>query len=303
MTDTYIIAGGGTGGHIFPALAIGRALLEMNSHGRIIFVGTPYGMEKNLIPKRGFPLLTLPMRGLLGKRLSQKLALMWRLPVSLLMSFWHLLKLRPKVVVGVGGYASLPMLLAATFLRFPTVIQEQNAYPGITNRLLSRFVKLACLGFSQAAEKLRCPCVVTGNPVRRSFFQVPQWDGNRTTVLVLGGSQGARILNENLPQMLKEALKDKTELKVVHQSGEAFVPMVRQSYEGAPMEVEVVDFVDDVPALLSSALVVICHAGASTVSELIAAGVDVGIGHVLTLFSTTGRPDSLCQSHPRSPDP
>lgn len=273
MMKTVLIAGGGTGGHIFPALAIGYALQDRRPQCRVVFAGTRYGMEQQLIPKHGFPLILLPMRGLLGKRLSQKLALLWRLPASLLASLWYLMKWRPKVLVGVGGYASLPMVLVGALLRIPIMIQEQNAIPGLVNRLASRFAKVACLGFAQAAPHLRCPCVVTGNPVRRAFFDLPPWDLERKTIAILGGSQGARLLNETVPKLLCQTLRPRDGCNVLHQAGPAFVDQVRQSYADAPFPVTVTAFVEDVPELLARTRLVICRAGASTLSELLAAKV------------------------------
>ena len=268
MSDTFLIAGGGTGGHIFPALAIGHALEQRVAGASVVFVGTRYGMEKDLVPQRGYALITLPTRGLLGKSPAQKLALLWRLPLSLALSLFYLLRLRPKAVVGVGGYASGPLLLAASLLRIPTLIQEQNAFPGLTNRFCSRFAKLACCGFAEAAQGLHCPVIVTGNPIRSDFGETHPWSAERKTLLILGGSQGARALNRNLPAILKAVLGPERGLRVVHQCGKDHVAEVSRAYENAPFPVEVLPFIEDMSARLQQALLLICRAGASTIAEL-----------------------------------
>ncbi|CAM2065995.1 undecaprenyldiphospho-muramoylpentapeptide beta-N-acetylglucosaminyltransferase [Sulfidibacter corallicola] len=273
MSGCYMIAGGGTGGHIFPAIAIGEALLAANAATRVLFVGTAYGMEKDLIPKQGHTLLTLPVRGLLGKSLAHKAALLWRVPASLLLSLFYLLRFRPKVVIGVGGYASAPLLWTAALLRIPTMIQEQNAFPGLANRISSRVAKLACLGFGEAGTRLRCPSIVTGNPVRKDFKQGGTWSADRPILLVLGGSQGAAALNRILPELLAGVLTPDMNLRVVHQCGKAHEASVRAAYEGAAFQVEVVSFIEDLSKLMDDVRLVVCRSGASTIAELKLVGV------------------------------
>jgi len=265
---TYMIAGGGTGGHIFPAIAIAEAIRARRGDARILFVGTRYGMEKTLIPKAGYRLLTLPIRGLVGKGLGGKLALLWRLPTSLLLSLWMLVRYRPGVVIGVGGYASAPLMLVAGLLRFPTMIQEQNAFPGLTNRIGARFARLACLGFPEAGRHLRCPSLVTGNPVRATMSAGPAWSPDRHTILIVGGSQGALALNREVPGLLKRVLTEGSGIRVVHQCGRDKEQAVRAAYEGAAFAVEVTGFIEDMSAAWDEALLVICRAGASTIGEL-----------------------------------
>jgi len=262
-----IIAGGGTGGHIFPAIAIAEALKADFPEAIIHFVGTRYGMETELVPRAGYPLLTLPIRGFLGKGISEKLALLWRLPASLLISLCLIARYRPKVVIGVGGYASGPLLLVAALLRIPTLIQEQNAFPGITNRLASRVARVALCGFAEAAKWLKCPVIVTGNPVRNSLGAALPWSPERKQILILGGSQGARSLNRILPQLLRETLGEDAP-KVVHQCGSRYSEEVKASYEGAAFEVEVTPFIDNIGDAMNRSLMLICRAGAGTIAEL-----------------------------------
>jgi len=273
----YMIAGGGTGGHIFPAIAIGEALCDRVADARIYFVGTRYGMEGQLLPKLGYPLLTLPIRGFLGKSIAKKLALLWRLPLSLAMSLALLRRYRPKAVIGVGGYASAPLLWMARLTGTPTMIQEQNAFPGLVNRISSRFVKLACLGFPEAARSLRCPCVVTGNPVRKGFAEAPRWTTDRDELLILGGSQGAVALNQTLPALLKRWLPADAGLRVKHQCGARHVAAVEAAYRGAPFPVAVVPFIDNMSEAMARARLAICRAGASTIAELKLAGLPAAL--------------------------
>ena len=263
-----LIAGGGTGGHIFPAIAIGQAIQRQRQDANIHFVGTPYGMETRLIPEAGYPLITLPMRGFLGKGLKGKLALLWRLPISMLRSMGILIKYKPKVVIGVGGYASAPLLWTAALLRIPTMIQEQNAVPGMVNRLSGKFVRLACLGFPEAASHLACPTIHTGNPVRNGFDDIEPWSPQRKTILVLGGSQGAAALNRDMPGLLKQQIPAQSDLKVVHQCGVKQVEQVRQAYAGAEFQYEVTPFIDNMSQMLEHVLFAVCRAGASTIAEL-----------------------------------
>ena len=264
-----MISGGGTGGHIFPAIAIAEALRSQHPHVQIQFVGTKYGMETELVPKAGYPLLTLPIRGFLGKGLTSKLALLWRIPASLLLSVVLLLKYRPKIVIGVGGYASGPLLFMAALFRIPTLIQEQNAFPGVTNRLTSRVVDLALCGFAEAARHLKCPVIQTGNPVRGIFGRSEPWSNTRRTLLILGGSQGARALNRLLPQLLGQVMANHPELKIVHQCGARYVDEVKAAYANIPVTVEVTPFIQDMEAAMNQALVMICRSGASTIAELL----------------------------------
>ncbi|MCB1050145.1 MAG: undecaprenyldiphospho-muramoylpentapeptide beta-N-acetylglucosaminyltransferase [Acidobacteria bacterium] len=268
--NTYIIAGGGTGGHIFPALALGEAVRRKDPNARVLFAGTRYGLEVQIMAERGETLLTLPMRGLLGKSIWQKAALLWRLPASLAKAFVLLLKYRPKAVLGVGGYASIPLALAASFLRIPVVLQEQNAVAGLANRLVSRFARLACLGFPEAAMQLRCPALVTGNPIRRQFYELPNWSTERRQILILGGSQGARSLNQHLPALLAQ-VKEIEKYTIVHQAGAQHVSSVEQAYQTVSLSAQVVPFIQDMGAAFAKSLLILGRAGASTVSEICAA--------------------------------
>ncbi|CAM2006222.1 undecaprenyldiphospho-muramoylpentapeptide beta-N-acetylglucosaminyltransferase [Acanthopleuribacter pedis] len=268
MTTTYMIAGGGTGGHIFPALAIGQALRDQVPEARIVFVGTRYGMETSLIPDAGEKLLTLPIRGLLGKSMLKKAAMIWRIPASFLLSVIYLLRFRPKVVIGVGGYASAPLLWTAAMLRIPTLIQEQNAFPGLANRMCAKVAQLACLGFEEAGRHLACAGIVTGNPVRRDFCEGKPWSRKRPLLLVLGGSQGARSLNERLPVVLQRVIEPEMQLEVVHQCGRKYVAEVEQAYRDAPFPVRVVSFIEDLSKLMDDVRLVVCRSGASTIAEL-----------------------------------
>ena len=267
------LTGGGTGGHIFPAIAIAQAIQEKEPDAKIHFVGTRYGMETALVPDAGYPLHTLPIRGFLGKNLGNKLHLLWRLLASLILAFFLILRYRPKIVIGVGGYASGPMLLMASLLRIPTMIQEQNAYPGLTNKLGAKFSRLACLGFKEADTYLSCPSIVTGNPVRGMFSGIKAWDPKRPNLLILGGSQGARSLNQTLPQVLREVLDEDSDIHVIHQCGKRFIDQVKEAYGDVNFSLQITPFIQDMPQAMNQARLIICRSGASTIAELKLAGV------------------------------
>src|SRR5438034_6494592 len=199
---TLMIAGGGTGGHIYPAIAIAREYVARDKSRRVIFVGTERGLEKTIVPKAGFPIEFISVGGLKGKGGTDLLRHLLQLPVSLAQASKILGKYQPNAVLGVGGYASGPLLLAAVMRGVPTIIHEQNAFPGMTNRLLSRFVKKVAVAFPEALTRLSRPDgIVTGNPVRAEFFTVSrrtQWGAGEDTgaplrrrLLIFGGSQGS----------------------------------------------------------------------------------------------------------------
>ena len=268
----YMIAGGGTGGHIFPAVAIAESLRERVPDARITFVGARYDMEKDLIPRLGYPLLFLPVRGFVGKSLLKKADLLWRLPASLILSAFYLIRDRPKVVIGVGGYASAPLLAVAWLSRIPTMVQEQNAFPGLVNRLFSRSATIAAVGFAEAVDRLHCPAIVTGNPIRKGFAKIKPWSPDRNAILVTGGSQGAQALNRILPGLFKATLANRG-LRVVHQCGARHVAAVEHAYRGANFKVEVTPFIDNMGEMMEHVLFAVCRAGASTIAELRRVGV------------------------------
>ncbi|HEV8629566.1 MAG TPA: undecaprenyldiphospho-muramoylpentapeptide beta-N-acetylglucosaminyltransferase [Thermoanaerobaculia bacterium] len=267
-----MLAGGGSGGHVFPALAVGAALQRRG--GRATFVGSPHGFEAKLVPARGIPFHALPAKPVLGRGLLDKA----RAALTLVASTWKARalarQLAPDAVLGTGGYASAAPVLGARLAGKPVVLLEPNAEPGAANRLLSRFATGACVAFAETGGGLRCRTWITGVPVREELFAVPAQlpAGAELRLLVLGGSQGARQLNELVPAAVAR-LPAGLPLCVVHQCGGAHVEATRAAWAATAFErVEVVAFIDDVPAALAAAHLVVSRAGAITLAELCAAG-------------------------------
>jgi UDP-N-acetylglucosamine--N-acetylmuramyl-(pentapeptide) pyrophosphoryl-undecaprenol N-acetylglucosamine transferase len=272
-----LMAAGGTGGHIFPALAVAQELRERGEAAgrglRIEFVGTGRGLEARVIPAAGFRLRTIAAAGLKGIRGARRLANLLVLPQSVLETALLLRDFRPHVVVGVGGYLAGPVMLEAALQDVPTVIIEPNALPGFTNRALAPLVRVAAVGYEEAARFYGSKARLTGHPVRKAFHWVPaKAHVPPLTLLIMGGSQGAKALNEcataALP-LLASALPD---LMVIHQTGERDYNAVCGAYRSRGIHAEVYPFIEDVPQALARADLVVSRAGASAVAELSAAG-------------------------------
>jgi UDP-N-acetylglucosamine--N-acetylmuramyl-(pentapeptide) pyrophosphoryl-undecaprenol N-acetylglucosamine transferase len=269
-----VIAAGGTGGHIYPALAIANQL--KSSYGaRILFVGTPRGLESRLVPAAGYHLSLIQVGQLNQVSLRTKLRTLLDLPLSVLHCRKLLLEFRPHVVVGVGGYASGPAMAAAILGRLPTLAVEPNAYPGMANRMVGKRVSAAAINFEAAAKYFR-NAQVTGIPVRDEFFRlVARPNGAPPHLLVFGGSQGARALNILMPQIVAQLLEAVPGLTVLHQAGAKHADSTLAAYfaSGAPSSRwQVLDFLDDMPKRFEAADLVLSRSGASTVAELAAAG-------------------------------
>ena len=275
--QTLMIGGGGTGGHIYPAIAIAKEYVARNKNRRVVFVGTERGLEKTIVPKAGFPLETISVGGLKGKGGLALLKSIFRLPYGFIQAFQLVGKHRPSVVLGVGGYSSGPVLFAAALRGVPTVIHEQNAYPGLTNRMLARFVKKVIVAFAEAAPRMkRADAVVTGNPVRAEFFAAQRQPStvNRQRLLIFGGSQGSRILNDAMTGALLFLSRLKDRLDIVHQTGPNELQKVQEAYRtsGAFPNARVVAYLDPIVDEIAAADLVVCRAGAMTIGELCAIG-------------------------------
>jgi len=266
---TLMIAGGGTGGHIYPAIAIARELIARDATRRVVFVGTQYGLEKTIVPKAGFPLELISVGGLKGKGPLDLAKNLLRLPLGFAQAWGVVGRHHPSVVLGVGGYSSGPVLLAAWMRGVPTIIHEQNAFPGLTNRLVAKFAKAVVVAFADAGPRMnRKDAVVTGNPVRAEFFLTQQPNNPTTRVLVFGGSQGSKILNDAFVKALPLLPRD---LEIVHQTGPKMLDEVRAAYGDRPTA-HVVAYIDPMVNELAAADIVISRAGAMTIGELAAVG-------------------------------
>ncbi|MGA7158875.1 MAG: undecaprenyldiphospho-muramoylpentapeptide beta-N-acetylglucosaminyltransferase [Acidobacteriaceae bacterium] len=268
-----MIAGGGTGGHVMPALAIGRELRDQ--HGaEVRFVGTERGLETRLVPEAGFRLELVRSGQLKNVSLGTRLRTMTDLPLGVMRCVGLLRAFKPQVVVGVGGYASGPAMIAALLLRIPTLAYEPNAVPGMTNRLVGKRVSAASVNFAQTAQYFR-NAEVTGVPVRPEIFALPERPAGATPrLLVTAGSNGALVFNETMPLIVARLLEEVPGLTIVHQAGPRQLEATRAAYvaSGAdPARWVVEAFLTDMPAQYAAADVVLARAG-STVAELCAAG-------------------------------
>jgi UDP-N-acetylglucosamine--N-acetylmuramyl-(pentapeptide) pyrophosphoryl-undecaprenol N-acetylglucosamine transferase len=268
-----LIAGGGTGGHIIPALAVAHELVTRH-HADVLFVGTPRGMESRLVPAAGFQLRLIDVGPLKNVSIATRLRTLLDIPRSLLACRRLIRAFKPDVVFGVGGYASGPGMAAAVMMRVPTMAFEPNAMPGLANRLVGRRVQAAAVNFPAAAIFFR-NAEVTGIPVRPDFFKLPPTTGDAPHLLVFGGSQGARLFNIALPGIAASLLEAVPGLTILHQAGMRHAEATEAAYKvsGAdPARWRVSGFLDDMPARFAQANLVMARSGASTVAELAAAG-------------------------------
>ncbi len=269
-----LIAGGGTGGHVIPALAIAREL--RGAHGaEVRFVGTARGLETRLVPEAGFKLELVRSGQLKNVSLATRLRTAIDVPLGVLECVRLLREFKPQVVVGVGGYASGPAMLAAILLRVPTVAFEPNTVPGLANRLVGRWVNAAAVNFERTRSYFR-NAHLTGIPVRTEFFRIEPRTAGGLRLLVFGGSQGARVLNEAMPKIARRLLQRFPDLEILHQAGGRHGVSTSQAYEAAGLigdrRVTVQSYLDDMPAEFAAADLILSRSGASTVAELGAAG-------------------------------
>jgi UDP-N-acetylglucosamine--N-acetylmuramyl-(pentapeptide) pyrophosphoryl-undecaprenol N-acetylglucosamine transferase len=272
---SVVIAGGGTGGHLYPGIAVARELLRMRPDAAVSFAGTARGLEARVIPREGLELDVIRSAGLKGKSWSAR----WRGALLLLPSAidaWRVLSKRaPSVVIGVGGYSSGPVVLLAAMRGIPTMVLEQNAVPGLTNRWLAHVVKAAAVTYDETRRFFGERGFVAGNPVRQEFFQVGRSkarSGVGPRLLVLGGSQGAHVINRAVVEAAPDLARRCAGLEVVHQTGERDLESVRQGYERSGVTARAAAFLDPVVDEVVEADLVIARAGATTLAELAAAG-------------------------------
>ncbi len=269
-----LIAGGGTGGHVFPAIAVAREWMKRGEGRDVVIVGTERGLEAKLVPAAGLPLETIRVAGLKGMSAGKLLRNAAKLPLGMMDAASILKKHRVSAAFGVGGYASGPMMLMAVLRRVPTVIFEPNAAPGFANRRLAPFVTRIATAHEAAAQRWGKRAVVTGCPVRAEFFQV-QPKVRRSgpfTILITGGSQGALPINRAVVDMLDLLLPRRNELFLVHQSGERDYNAVRVAYARREFKAEVVPFISNMAERFAQTDLIVCRSGAITVAEIAAAG-------------------------------
>ncbi len=273
LINSVIIGGGGTGGHIYPGIAIAQEFKRRNANCEIVFVGTARGLENKIVPREGFKLELIEVAALKSVSVGKRIKSLGMLPRSFLVVRSLINKYRPDVVIGVGGYASGPMVLTAALMGIPTMIAEQNALPGFTNRMLVRFVKAAAVSFEEAKSFFGRKAEITGNPVRAEFFAIaPKLKSEVMSIVITGGSQGARAINEAMMAALPRLESKKDMLSIVHQTGEADFERVKNAYAQTALKAEVKPFIEKIVDEFAQADLVISRAGATTVAELAAAG-------------------------------
>lgn len=270
-----LICGGGTGGHIYPAIAIANEIRARDPRATVTFVGTEYGLETKLVPKAGYPLEFISIGGLKGKNLLLTARNAARIPWAFVQAWRLLSRTRPEAVVGVGGYASGPVVMVAAMRGIPTMIHEQNAYPGITNRLLARVVRQIAVAFPEALAVFKRPGEVTGNPIRKEFFEAAsRTPGGRKRLLVFGGSQGSKVLNDAMTGALLFLAHVRDQIEIVHQTGPKEHERIVAAYEASAFasSARVVPFLDPMAVEMAAADLVVARSGAMTVGELTATG-------------------------------
>jgi UDP-N-acetylglucosamine--N-acetylmuramyl-(pentapeptide) pyrophosphoryl-undecaprenol N-acetylglucosamine transferase len=281
MINRVLVAGGGTGGHLFPGIAVVEEIRRRLPQVEVLFVGTQRGIEARVLPSLGERFQAIDVKPLVGRSAGELLRGVVSLPRSGLQALSVLRSFRPDLAIGLGGYAAGPLLLSAAALRIPSALLEQNANVGLTNRLLGKSVGRAYLTYPETssvfgASRTRMP----GNPVRRAFVDAARMAGHdpagvearSRNILVLGGSQGARALNEVVPKALARAGLGGLGISIVHQSGAPMAQEVERAYRELGLHAEVVPFIDDVAKAYVRASLVIARAGATTLAELCAIG-------------------------------
>ena len=281
MALSVLIAGGGTGGHLYPGIAVARALKAREPNAVVTFVGTASGLEAKVVPKEGFELELIRSAGLKGKSLPARLRGAALLPLSAVDAWRVISRRRPSIAVGVGGYSSGPVLALAAFRRIPTLLMEQNAMPGLTNRTLATWVDAAAVTYEESARFFGRRAFVAGNPVRPEFFEALESGGRRedamsgptgARVLIFGGSQGAHAINVAMVEAAAKLAGAAPGLAITHQTGERDLELVREAYRQRGLQARVEPFLFAMDREMKAADLVVCRAGATTLAELTAAG-------------------------------
>ena len=271
MSLSLLIAGGGTGGHLYPGIAVARELLSRVPDAKVAFVGTAAGIEARVVPREGFDLEVIRSAGLKGKSLQSLARGVGLLPLSGGDAWQVISRRQPSIVIGVGGYSSGPVVLLAAARGIPTLLMEQNAVPGLTNRLLAPVVNAAAVTYDEALRYFGSKAFVSGNPVRPEFFGEEAHD-DQGGVLVFGGSQGAHAINMAMVEAAPRLAAAAPGVAITHQTGERDLETVRDGYRRAGLEARVEPFLYEMDREMKAASVIVSRAGATTLAELTAAG-------------------------------
>jgi UDP-N-acetylglucosamine--N-acetylmuramyl-(pentapeptide) pyrophosphoryl-undecaprenol N-acetylglucosamine transferase len=275
MTEKVVIAGGGTGGHLFPGIALAEEFTRRKEGWEVIFVGTGRGLEQRILPRWGFELVTIPAAPLKGRSWWGKAVSFSTLSLGVGLSVALLRRISPSLVIGLGGYSAGAVVLAAYLLGIKRVIQEQNVQPGFTNKMASRFAQRVFLSWAEGtrffpAAKVR----VTGNPLRRAVLKGrgKKQSGKKFTLLILGGSQGATAINRAMIEALPALKEIQKDLRITHQTGAADYQWVKEGYEKEGLAAAIHSFIDEMAPCYRESRLAICRAGAATITELCAWG-------------------------------
>jgi UDP-N-acetylglucosamine--N-acetylmuramyl-(pentapeptide) pyrophosphoryl-undecaprenol N-acetylglucosamine transferase len=270
---TIVIAGGGTGGHLYPGIAIAKELQRRREGLEIVFAAAGLPLERDILGRHEYPLLAIASGGVVGKSLTGRLRGGLRAVAGLLQSLRALLRIKPKMIIGVGGYASGPMVMAGVALRLPTLIHEQNYYPGVTNRLLAPWVRKVATSFEETRRYFGGRGVLTGNPIRSEFRPARRRDRDGSFhVLIFGGSQGSRALNSAVLDALPHLRPHRAHLTFLHGTGHADLKRVSAAYAASELEATVREYLQEIREAYELADLVIARSGASTVAEIAVCG-------------------------------
>lgn len=276
MAQSVVIAGGGTGGHLYPGIALARAIMKNDPDIQVTFIGTQRGIESKVLPREGLPLKTIFSGGLLGKKGMSRLISWCKLPIGMMQSLAYLMFNRPRLVVGVGGYVSGPAVLSAWMLRIPVLIHEQNSIPGVTNRLLAKIADTVAVTFPESVKYFpRHKVVHTGNMIREEFCNAeapPPVEQGKFVVMVLGGSQGAQAINRAMADALEALAPVKERLHIIHQTGEKDEAAMQQAYADRGFSAEVRTFIFNMAEQYQKASLIVSRSGATTLAEITALG-------------------------------
>ena len=265
-----LIAGGGTGGHLFPGIAIARELLRRQPDARVTFVGTAHGIEARAVPREGFELDTIRSLGLKGKSPVALIKGVATLPLSLWDASRVIGRRKPDLVIGVGGYSSGPVVMLAALRGITTMLHEQNAMPGLTNRTLAKMVTAAAVTFESTVPVFGTKAFVSGNPVRPAFLHTHDEPGGARKVLVFGGSQGAHAINVAMVEAAPHLVRAARAVAITHQTGERDVALVRDGYRAAGLEARVEPFIQNMDEEMKRANLIVSRAGSTTLAEIAA---------------------------------
>lgn len=275
LSLNMVITGGGTGGHVYPGVAVAHELRQQSPASSIVFIGTQTGLEAKIVPHEGFSLETIDVRGFNTRGVWRKCVALSKLPYAIFRSLRILRAVRPHVVFGTGGYVSVPVIFAASLLHLPTIILEPNSQPGLANKLLSKAADKIAICFRESADAFpRKRTVLTGNPIRQEFYLIgstpPPDKGVKFNILIVGGSLGAHSINTAMLEALEHLSDYRDQLFFIHQTGDADFKAVRAEYARKRFRADVRQYLNDIPPLFAKAHLIVARSGASTVAEIAA---------------------------------